>query len=113
MAWEKLRSAKPLFVMAGPNVLQGRDHALRVASKIAEIRERKGLFMIFKANRTSWGSYRGPGMRAGLEVLKEVKSTYDLPIVTDIHETQQADEVASVADVIQIPGVFLALPDKT
>mmetsp|Transcript_11185 Transcript_11185/g.38068 ORF Transcript_11185/g.38068 Transcript_11185/m.38068 type:complete len:289 (-) Transcript_11185:747-1613(-) len=116
MVWEQLRRAKPLFVIAGPNVLQGREHALRVAEKIADIRAKRGLVMIFKAsfdkaNRTSWGSYRGPGLHAGLEILRDVKSAFDLPIITDIHETQQAEEVASVADVIQIPAFLCRQTD--
>lgn len=98
-----------LFLLAGPCVIESRDSALRHANALAEISSKSGVPIVFKssfdkANRTSHTSYRGPGMEAGLEILAEVKSATGLPVVTDIHETEDVDPVAQVADVLQIPA---------
>jgi 2-dehydro-3-deoxyphosphooctonate aldolase (KDO 8-P synthase) len=102
----------PLFVIAGPCVIEGLDHALGIAARLAEIGHRLGVGTIFKssfdkANRTAGDSPRGPGLDAGLEVLARVKAKTGLPVLTDVHETGQVSAVAEIADIIQIPA-FLA-----
>ena len=99
----------PLFVVAGPCVIEGLDHALTVAGRLAAIGERLGIAIIFKssfdkANRTSGTSPRGPGLEQGLEILAQVKATTGLPVLTDVHEVWQVESVAEVADIVQIPA---------
>ncbi len=100
---------QPLFLIAGPCVIESEEHALMMAERIAEIAARTGVPYIFKAsydkaNRSSGESYRGPGLTEGLRILKKIKERFDLPILTDIHEASQAEPVAEVADVLQIPA---------
>lgn len=99
----------PLCVMAGLNVLESRDLALEVGETLKAACERLGLPYVFKAsfdkaNRSSISSYRGPGQEEGLEILASVRSELDVPIVTDIHEPGQAEAVAEVAEVVQLPA---------
>ena len=99
----------PLALIAGPCVIESPAHVLNMAMAIKEIAARCRVPVIFKAsfdkaNRTSGGSFRGPGLTAGLAALDEVKLRTGLPILTDIHEPAQADTVAAVADVLQIPA---------
>ena len=99
----------PLCVMAGLNVLESRDLALQVGEALKATCERLGLPYVFKAsfdkaNRSSISSYRGPGQEEGLEILAAVRSELDVPIVTDIHEPAQAEPVAEVAEVVQLPA---------
>jgi len=99
----------PLFVVAGPCVIESADHALGVAEELARIGDRLNLQLIFKssfdkANRTSGGSPRGPGLDEGLAILARVRAETGLPVLTDVHETVQVAAVAQVADVIQIPA---------
>lgn len=99
----------PLCVMAGLNVLESRDLALQVGEALKSTCERLGLPYVFKAsfdkaNRSSISSYRGPGQEEGLEILAAVRSELDVPIVTDIHEPAQAEAVAEVAEVVQLPA---------
>ena len=99
----------PLFVVAGPCVIESADHALSVADTLAAIGARLKLPVIFKssfdkANRTSGDSPRGPGLDEGLAVLAQVRAATGLPVLTDVHETVQVAAVADVADVIQIPA---------
>jgi 2-dehydro-3-deoxyphosphooctonate aldolase (KDO 8-P synthase) len=100
---------RPLVLMAGPCVIESEAHSLDIAQALVEISRRVGVPFIFKAsfdkaNRTSGRSFRGPGLAEGLRVLASVKSTCDVPILTDIHEPAQAEPVAEVADVLQIPA---------
>ena len=93
--------------MAGPNVIQSEDHIMKMCRQIKQVVDPLGIEYVFKssfdkANRTSAASFRGPGMEAGLKVLERVKTTFDVPIVTDIHEPWQAEPVAKVADIMQI-----------
>ncbi|MCC5881326.1 MAG: 3-deoxy-8-phosphooctulonate synthase [Halomonas sp.] len=102
----------PLMLLGGMNVLESRDLALEVAAAYAEVTGRLGIPYVFKAsfdkaNRSSIHSYRGPGLEKGLEILAEVKSRYGVPVITDVHEPWQAEPVAEVADIIQLPA-FLA-----
>ena len=101
---------KPIFI-AGPCVIESREVMEFTAQTIAEIATRLGVDIYFKAsfdkaNRTSLHSYRGVGIERGIVLLDEIKQRYSLPIITDIHEAWQADVVASVADVIQIPALL-------
>jgi 2-dehydro-3-deoxyphosphooctonate aldolase (KDO 8-P synthase) len=109
-------SKNPLVFIMGPCVIEGRDHALFMAENLKKIAENKSIPLIYKssydkANRTSIYSYRGPGLEEGLKTLYEVKEKFDLPIITDIHEPWQADVVAKVIDVIQIPAFLCRQTD--
>ena len=99
----------PLAFILGPCVIESESHALETGVAIADIARRAGVPVIFKAsfdkaNRTSIASYRGPGLSEGLRILSKVKARTGLPILTDIHEPQQAGPAADVADVLQIPA---------
>ncbi len=97
-----------MFLIAGPCAIESRDIVMHTAETLKQICERLGITLYFKssydkANRTSM-SERGVGMEKGLEILQEVKSTFGLPILTDVHESWQCAPVAEVADVLQIPA---------
>jgi 2-dehydro-3-deoxyphosphooctonate aldolase (KDO 8-P synthase) len=99
----------PLALIAGPCVIESGEHASMVAESVAKIASRCGMPLIFKAsydkaNRTSLRSFRGPGIEKGLEILSDIKRQLGLPILTDIHEANQAAPVAEVADVLQVPA---------
>lgn len=105
-----------IFILAGPCVIESAEHTLKLARNIAKIAEAKGVPLIFKAsfdkaNRTSIHSYRGPGMKTGLEVLAAVRREVGVPIVTDIHEPSQAGPVAEVVDLLQIPAFLCRQTD--
>ncbi|MCL4169955.1 UNVERIFIED_CONTAM: hypothetical protein GTU68_031917 [Idotea baltica] len=94
------------------NVLESRDMAMKIAEHYKEVTTKLGIPYVFKAsfdkaNRSSVSSYRGPGMEEGLKIFEEIKSQFDLPIITDVHEAYQAAPVAEVVDIIQLPA-FLA-----
>ena len=96
-------------LIGGLNVLETKDLALKVAETFREVTSRLQIPYIFKAsfdkaNRSSMDSYRGPGMEEGLRILEEVKQAFEIPILTDIHEPQQAEPAAEVADVLQLPA---------
>ena len=100
---------QPLFLIAGPCVIESEEHAMMMATRLAEITSAAKVPLIFKAsydkaNRSSEHSYRGPGIAEGLRILKKIKDELKLPILTDIHEASQAAPVAEVADVLQIPA---------
>ena len=100
---------QPLFLIAGPCVIESEEHALSTAERLVEITARAQVPFVFKAsydkaNRSSEQSYRGPGLAEGLRILKKIKERFRVPILTDIHEASQAVEVAEVADVLQIPA---------
>lgn len=99
----------PLFLIAGPCVIESEAMAMQTATSLKEITTRLKLPFIYKssfdkANRSSAGSYRGPGMAQGLEILAKVKSELELPVLTDVHEDTPVDEVADVVDVLQTPA---------
>lgn len=105
-----------LTIMAGPCAIESQDILNRTAEKLKEITVKLGINYIFKssfdkANRSSITSFRGPGLEKGLEMLAKVKSEFDLPIVTDIHNPNQAAVVAEVADVLQIPAFLCRQTD--
>ena len=101
-------SEPPLFI-AGPCVIESRQHALAMARTIRKLRDEMRVNIVFKssfdkANRTSIESFRGPGLEAGLEILRAVKEETGLPLLSDIHEWQQAEPAAEVLDILQIPA---------
>ena len=103
---------RPFVLFAGMNVLESRDLAMRVAEHHVNVTQKMGIPYVFKAsfdkaNRSSVRSYRGPGMDKGLKIFAEIKQTFDVPVITDVHEIYQCEPVASVCDVIQLPA-FLA-----
>src|SRR5438876_575790 len=105
-------SGHPLTWIAGPCVIESHELTLMIAERLREMADSMGVALIFKAsfdkaNRTSSKSFRGPGLEKGLKTLQAVKERTGLPVTTDIHETSQADAVAQVCDLLQIPA-FLA-----
>jgi len=116
-AWNlSIGAGGPLVVIAGVNVLESLDLALEVGGHLEAVTAELGLPFVFKAsfdkaNRSSIHSYRGPGLEAGLAMLAEVKRRLNVPIVTDIHEIDQAVRVAAVADVVQIPAFLCRQTD--
>jgi 2-dehydro-3-deoxyphosphooctonate aldolase (KDO 8-P synthase) len=103
-------------LIAGPCVIESRALALEVAERMKSITDRLGITYVFKAsfdkaNRSSGSTFRGPGVHEGLEVLAEVKQRLGVPVLTDIHESQQAAPVAAVVDVLQIPAFLCRQTD--
>jgi 2-dehydro-3-deoxyphosphooctonate aldolase (KDO 8-P synthase) len=105
-----------LPLIAGPCVIESRDHALKMATEIKRITNRLSIPYIFKssfdkANRTSVESFRGPGLEEGLRILSEIKSDVGVPVITDIHLPEQANAIADVVDIIQIPAFLCRQTD--
>ncbi|KIN68730.1 3-deoxy-8-phosphooctulonate synthase [Sulfitobacter donghicola] len=105
-------NALPMTLIGGMNVLESRDLAMQVAEAYVEVTTKLGIPYVFKAsfdkaNRSSIHSYRGPGMEEGLKIFEEVKSTFNVPVITDIHTEAQCAPVAEVCDILQVPA-FLA-----
>ncbi|MDP4529380.1 3-deoxy-8-phosphooctulonate synthase [Alkalimonas delamerensis] len=105
-------NTSPFVLFGGMNVLESRDLALRIAEHYVEVTGRLGIPYVFKAsfdkaNRSSVHSYRGPGLDEGLKIFEEIKQTFQVPLITDVHEPWQAAPVAEVVDVLQLPA-FLA-----
>src|SRR5467141_2787294 len=108
----RLGGGNPLFLIAGPCVIESEKHARMMAEKIAKIAADAGVPYIYKtsydkANRSSVKAFRGPGLKEGLRILGKIKSELKLPILSDIHDASQAEAAAEVCDVLQIPA-FLA-----
>ena len=102
----------PFVLFGGMNVLESRDLAMSIAETYVEVTNKLGIPYVFKAsfdkaNRSSVNSYRGPGLDEGLKIFEEIKQTFNVPIITDVHEPHQAKPVSEVVDVIQLPA-FLA-----
>jgi len=100
-----------LFFIAGPCVIESEDLCCRIAERLAELKAKYDLDIVFKAsydkaNRLSESSFRGPGRENGLKILEKIRNRCGLPVLTDIHETSQAVEVAEVVDIIQIPALL-------
>lgn len=107
--YQTIQSSRPFFLIAGPCVIESPDLMLRTAEYLVKLAEQKQLMLIFKssfqkANRTSGSSYSGPGREEGLKLLQKIKQTFDVPILTDIHETNEIEAVSQVADILQIPA---------
>jgi len=103
---------QPMFLIAGPCVIESEALTLGVAEVLRDITDRLGLFLVFKssfdkANRSSGASYRGPGLEEGLRILEKVRDATGLPILTDVHTPEQARAAAEIVDIIQTPA-FLA-----
>lgn len=114
--WATAGNTEPLFFIAGPCVIESREHALECAMAIREIFKDAGIPVVFKssfdkANRSSGDSFRGPGLEKGLAILEEVREKAGLPVITDVHLPWQAAEVAKVADVLQIPAFLCRQTD--
>ena len=104
-----LGGGAPLVLIGGPCVIESDAHAVALGGAIVAVTQRLGMPFVFKAsfdkaNRTSGGSFRGPGLESGLATLAAVRQTHGVPVLTDIHEPHQAGPVAEVADVLQIPA---------
>jgi len=107
-----VNNQKQFVLFGGMNVLESRDMAMRIAEHYVTVCSKLGIPYVFKAsfdkaNRSSVHSYRGPGLEQGLKIFAEIKSTFNVPLITDVHEPWQAAPVAEVVDVIQLPA-FLA-----
>eukprot|EP00898_Chlorokybus_atmophyticus_P008332 jgi/Chlat1/84/Chrsp1S03200 len=114
--FKELKAADPFFLMAGPNVIESQEHIFKMARQIKSVTDELDIKLVFKssfdkANRTSAKSFRGPGIEEGLKVLEAVKTTFGLPIVTDVHESSQCEMVGRVADIIQIPAFLCRQTD--
>lgn len=107
---------EPLTIISGPCVIESEEHCLRSAGILKEIFEESGVQFIFKssydkANRSSIDSYRGPGLEEGLRILQRVQRELDLPVVTDVHSTEEATRAGAVCDMIQIPAFLCRQTD--
>src|SRR5450432_3297688 len=111
-----LGGGNPLFLIAGPCVIESEKHALMMAERVGKIAGDVGVPYIFKAsydkaNRSSGKAFRGPGLTEGLRILAKIKADLRLPILTDIHEAGQAAQAAEVADILQIPAFLTRQTD--
>ena len=101
----------PLLLIAGPDSIESEAHALRMARALKEIALSRGIALVYKssfdkANRTSAGSFRGPGLEAGVAILARVKKETGLPVTTDFHTPEQAERIAAVVDLLQVPAML-------
>ncbi len=115
--WRVLsRGTGPFFLISGPCVIENPRHPGQVAARLKEITGELGIPFVFKAsydkaNRSSLGSYRGPGLERGLEILAGVRAKHGVPILTDVHEVDQVERAAAVADILQIPAFLCRQTD--
>ncbi|MFA5676798.1 MAG: 3-deoxy-8-phosphooctulonate synthase [Pseudomonas sp.] len=105
----EIANDKPFVLFGGMNVLESRDLAMRICEQYLAVTERLGIPYVFKAsfdkaNRSSINSFRGPGLEEGLRIFEEIKQTFKVPLITDVHEPHQAAPVAEVCDIIQLPA---------
>ena len=111
-----LSNNSPMTIIAGLNVLEDEDMALDVAEKLKEITTKHNIPFVFKAsfdkaNRSSIDSYRGPGLKAGKKIFESIKKNISVPIITDIHEEGQIEEISQVVDILQIPAFLCRQTD--
>jgi 2-dehydro-3-deoxyphosphooctonate aldolase (KDO 8-P synthase) len=114
--WRALSRGRGLFLIAGPCVIESATHPHRVAARVRTVADGLGIPFVFKAsydkaNRSSLGSYRGPGLERGLEILASVRDRHRVPILTDVHEVAQVEKAAEIADVLQIPAFLCRQTD--
>jgi len=115
--WRALSRRKgPFFLISGPCVIENPRHPAQVAARLKKITGELGIPFVFKAsydkaNRSSLASYRGPGIERGLEILAGVRAKHGVPILTDVHEVEQVERAAAVADVLQIPAFLCRQTD--
>lgn len=107
---------RPLAVMCGPCVIEDEEHAYSCAGQLKEIFDKVGLPFIFKAsydkaNRSAKDSFRGPGLHEGLRILQRIQREFDLPVITDVHSSQEAEIAGDVCDIIQIPAFLCRQTD--
>ncbi len=112
----KVGQGHPMLLLAGPCVLEGYERSLMIGKRAKAIADKLGMPYVFKAsfdkaNRSSYNSFRGPGLKEGLAILAQIKKDLGVPIVTDIHESCQAEPVAEVADILQIPAFLCRQTD--
>ena len=112
----KVGPGQPMLLLAGPCVLEGYEHSLAIGQEVKRICEKLGMPYVFKAsfdkaNRSSYDSFRGPGLEEGLKQLAAIKKELGVPIVSDIHETYQVEKAAEVLDVLQIPAFLCRQTD--
>ena len=105
----EIANDRPFVLFGGMNVLESRDLAMRICEEYVRVTEKLGIPYVFKAsfdkaNRSSINSYRGPGLEEGLRIFEEIKQTFQVPLITDVHEPHQAAPVAEVCDIIQLPA---------
>ena len=105
-----------LTILAGPCATESKEISFTTAEKLKQICKKLDINLVFKtsfdkANRSSLNSYRGLGMKKGLEILSDIKKEFDIPVVTDIHEPSQADIASEVVDIIQIPAFLCRQTD--
>ena len=105
-----------LFVIAGPCVIEDKDTCVLIAEQLLEIAQKLGLGLIFKAsfdkaNRSSVSSFRGPGLEQGLKILSAIREQFDVPVLTDVHETHQVERVSQAVDCLQIPAFLCRQTD--
>lgn len=105
----EIANDRPMVLFGGMNVLESRDLAMRICETYVEVTGKLGMPYVFKAsfdkaNRSSISSYRGPGLDEGLKIFEEIKQTFGVPVITDVHEPYQAAPVAEVCDIIQLPA---------
>ena len=105
----RVGAGQPLFLIAGPCVIESERHALKMAERLSATARELGVPFIFKAsydkaNRTSLDSYRGPGLARGLEILARIKKSFGIPVLTDVHDVSHVGPAAEVCDVIQVPA---------
>ncbi|MBL8950400.1 MAG: 3-deoxy-8-phosphooctulonate synthase [Myxococcaceae bacterium] len=116
LAGHTVGEGRPLFVIAGPDVIESEEMVLRHARRVREVCERVGVPFAFKcsydkANRTSLKSFRGPGLTEGLRILARVKRECGVPILTDVHGLEQVGPAAEVADILQVPAFLCRQTD--
>lgn len=105
----EMANSKPFVLFGGMNVLESRDMAMQICEHYVTVTKKLGIPYVFKAsfdkaNRSSVSSYRGPGLEEGLRIFEEIKKTFNVPIITDVHEPAQCAPVAEVVDIIQLPA---------
>jgi 2-dehydro-3-deoxyphosphooctonate aldolase (KDO 8-P synthase) len=112
----KVDETTPLLVIAGPCVIEDESTTVAIARELQEIRDRLNVPLIFKAsydkaNRTSLGGFRGPGLEAGLDLLDFIRTRFELPVLSDVHQVNEIEKAAQVLDVIQIPAFLCRQTD--
>jgi len=105
----RIGAGEPLVLIAGPCVIESEGHAMKMAERLTKIAAKAKVPLVFKAsydkaNRSSLSSFRGPGLAGGLEILQKIKARFRMPVLTDIHEPDQARAAAEVCDVLQVPA---------
>lgn len=112
----KVGGKAPLFLIAGPCVIESRAECVKLAGRLVKLAAAQKIPFVFKAsydkaNRSSHKSFRGPGLRAGLDVLREIRERFGVPVLTDVHSVAEVEPVAAVADILQVPAFLVRQTD--